>query len=51
VSGERTTERNDAHVREDLVDPGPLPDVQLLRAQQKAMRAALAKSEPGPMRK
>jgi hypothetical protein len=40
----RTTERNDAHERENLIDPGPLADVSEKDA--KAARRALIKSTP-----
>jgi hypothetical protein len=45
----RTTERNDMHVQENLIDPGPIPEVEMPRKMQKEMRAAL--KQPPNIRK
>jgi hypothetical protein len=44
MAGERSNERNDQHVNENLTDPGPLAEVEEKAA--KAARAALIKSTP-----
>lgn len=45
---ERTTERNDAHVRENLTDPGPVAQVDERAARE--AREALIKSTPRKIR-
>lgn len=45
---DRTTERNDAHVRENLVDPGLVVKVDEKAAE--AAREALRKSTPPPIK-
>lgn len=47
---ERTFESNDRHVQEDLIDPGPIPEVTPTRPQQKQLRKALS-TPVKPMRK
>lgn len=47
----RTFENNGRVVRENLIDPGPIPGVRAPRPQEKAIRRALGKARPGPMRK
>lgn len=46
----RTFENNGRQIQENLIDPGVIPDETPLRHQQKAMRQALHRSQPGPMR-
>jgi hypothetical protein len=46
----RTTERNDMHVEENLIDPGPIPEIDMPRAMQKEMRKAL-KEQPNIRKK
>lgn len=46
----RTFEANDRHVQEDLIDPGPIPEVTPTRPQQKELRKALS-TPVTPMRK
>lgn len=46
----RTFEANDRHVQEDLIDPGPIPEITPTRPQQKELRKALA-APVKPMRK
>lgn len=45
---DRTTERNDAHTRENLVDPGLVAKVDEKEAE--AAREALRKSTPPPIK-
>lgn len=44
---ERTTERNDVHARENLIDPGPVARVDEKAAEQ--AREALRRSTPAPL--
>lgn len=46
----RTFEANDRHVQENLIDPGPIPEITPTRLQQKELRKALA-APVKPMRK
>lgn len=46
---ERTFESNDRHIQENLIDPGPIPDIKPTRTMQKELRKSL--KEPGPIRK
>lgn len=45
----RANERNDQHVRENLVDPGPLAEVDEQAAEE--TRKALKKSDPGKLKR
>lgn len=47
----RTFENNGRVVRENLTDPGPIPGVRSTRPEEKAIRRAMDKATPGPMRK
>lgn len=51
MSAERTWETQDPMGDAYLIDPGPIPGETPLRKDQKANRAALAKSTPPPIKK
>lgn len=48
MTGERSNERNDQHVPENLIDPGPLAKVNEREAER--AREALRQSTPGKIR-
>lgn len=48
MTTQRNTERNDQHVRENLIDPGPLAKVNEREAEK--AREALRQSTPGKIR-
>jgi hypothetical protein len=48
MMSERTFESNDRHVQEDLIDPGPIPEITVTRPMQKELRKSL--KEPAPIR-
>lgn len=52
MSNGRTFENNGRQIREELIDPGPIPDLRVLRQEEKAIRHALGRSTPRyPMRR
>jgi hypothetical protein len=51
MTEDRSFENNGRVVRENLIDPGPIPDVEALRPQQRETRRALNKIKAVPMRR
>lgn len=48
---DHTFENNGRQIQEELIDPGPIPGLTPLRAQQKELRRALSRPESVPMRR